>query len=220
MSVSSSNKSPVVVVKKRRLISTVTEPAQTPAQAAPAQKTVLSLKKTTGAPVSTTPPAEHDMETPKPPRTQSAIPAVKTVPGQRKEKTPAQRAAARRKKDRKIARKVEALVTAWPALFDREAPKPIKVGIGPDLNKDNTARQLGLNHSTLRKGIVSWVGLERYLQAVAAGGPRYDIHGHPCGEVTAEQQQYARKQLARRAKDREHSAGISSHDADDRQSNE
>ena len=34
-----------------------------------------------------------------------------------------------------------------------------------------------------------------YLRAVAAGGPRYDLAGQPCGEVTPEEAEAAQQHL-------------------------
>jgi ProP effector len=34
-----------------------------------------------------------------------------------------------------------------------------------------------------------------YLRAVLQGGPRYDLEGNPCGEVTPKEQDQARREL-------------------------
>jgi sRNA-binding protein len=39
-------------------------------------------------------------------------------------------------------------------------------------------------------------GLPEYLAAVIAGGPRYDLHGNPRGEITSTQIEQAKAKLA------------------------
>ncbi|ECC3466240.1 proQ/FINO family protein [Salmonella enterica subsp. enterica] len=77
----------------------------------------------------------------------------------------------------------------WPALFNLDNPKPLKVGVLNDLMQDISARNLTIGAGVLKAAIASYTRRIRYQKALAAGGARYDLNGQPCGEVTQEQQQ-------------------------------
>ncbi|EJA5987828.1 ProQ/FinO family protein [Salmonella enterica] len=79
----------------------------------------------------------------------------------------------------------------WPALFDLDNPKPLKVGVLNDLTEDITARGLSVGMGALKATLGIYTRRIRYQKALAAGGARYDLTGQPCGEVTPEQQQNA-----------------------------
>jgi sRNA-binding protein len=75
------------------------------------------------------------------------------------------------------------LAELYPACFAAEASgphRPLKIGIYADLRKRG-----------LKAAVVGVLGVytrrPAYLKALAAGGPRYDLDGNPCGEVTADQ---------------------------------
>ncbi len=91
-------------------------------------------------------------------------------------------------KNFKHMRRVLAL---WPELFDLDNPKPLKVGVLDDIQRDIAARDLTIGAGVLKAAIASYTRRIRYKKALAAGGSRYDINGQPCGEVTPEQQQTA-----------------------------
>jgi ProP effector len=75
------------------------------------------------------------------------------------------------------------LAELHPACFAAEASgpyRPLKIGIYADLRKRGLkAAEVGVLGVYTRR--------LAYLKAVAAGGPRYDLDGNPCGEVTADQ---------------------------------
>ncbi|ECI2309634.1 proQ/FINO family protein [Salmonella enterica subsp. enterica serovar Infantis] len=77
----------------------------------------------------------------------------------------------------------------WPALFNLDNPKPLKVGVLNDLMQDISARNLTIGAGVLKAAIASYTRRIRYQKALAAGGARYDLNGQPCGEVTQEQHQ-------------------------------
>lgn len=79
----------------------------------------------------------------------------------------------------------------WPALFNLDNPKPLRVGILDDLMQDINARNLTIGAGVLKAAIASYTRRIRYQKALAAGGDRYDLNGQPCGEITPEQQQEA-----------------------------
>ncbi len=95
-------------------------------------------------------------------------------------------------KNFKHMRRVLAL---WPALFDLENPKPLKVCVLDDMQRDIAARGLVIGTGVLKASIISYTRHIRYKKALAAGGTRYDLNGQPCGEVTPKQQQEATDEL-------------------------
>jgi len=109
------------------------------------------------------------------------------------------------KRQRKNRRRVNRLIELWPELFNREAPKPLKVGIFDDLMQDVAGRGLAFGPGALRATLASYVRCPRYYRALMAGGARYDLKGQPCGEVTQEEQSRAEMRLTalkKRARER------------------
>ncbi|HIB1508567.1 TPA: ProQ/FINO family protein [Salmonella enterica subsp. enterica serovar Muenchen] len=72
----------------------------------------------------------------------------------------------------------------WPELFNLDEPKPLKVGVLDDIQRDIAARDLTIGAGVLKAAIASYTRRIRYKKAIAAGGARYDLNGEPCGEVT------------------------------------
>ena len=65
--------------------------------------------------------------------------------------------------------------------------QPLKLGVHHELTGLLTAKELrALSFYTRRR---------LYLMALAAGRPRYDLGGNPCGEVTAAEQEAAKLTL-------------------------
>lgn len=93
------------------------------------------------------------------------------------------------------------VLVLWPALFNLDNPKPLKVGALNDLMQDISARNLTIGAGVLKAAIASYTRRIRYQKALAAGGARYDLNGEPCGEITPEQQQEAADAL-KKAKDK------------------
>ena len=98
-------------------------------------------------------------------------------------------------------KKVDRLINHWPELFNRDEPKPLKVGILHDLIADIQVRGIGFGTGSLKAALAGYTHSASYLKALAAGGQRYDRTGQPCGEVTPEQQSLAIASLAERSKD-------------------
>ncbi|HEJ7887083.1 TPA: ProQ/FinO family protein [Serratia liquefaciens] len=92
-------------------------------------------------------------------------------------------------------KKIKKLMTHWPALFSLDVARPLSVGIQAALIADAKARGLAITESQITYCLSTYAKRPAYLKALSAGGPRYDLHGQPCGEVTAEQQQKALIQL-------------------------
>ncbi|EEE1292851.1 proQ/FINO family protein [Salmonella enterica subsp. diarizonae] len=85
----------------------------------------------------------------------------------------------------------------WPELFNLDSPKPLKVGVLDDIQRDIAARSLTIGAGVLKAAIASYTRRIRYKKAIAAGGSRYDLSGQPCGEITPEQQQTAADDINR-----------------------
>ncbi|EIM7320212.1 ProQ/FinO family protein [Escherichia coli] len=99
------------------------------------------------------------------------------------------------KRQRKNRKRINRLVELWPELFNREKPKPLKVGIPDDLIQDIAIRKLAFGAGTLRAAVASYMQSPRYYRALMAGGARYDLKGQPCGEVTPHEQKEAETRL-------------------------
>ncbi|ECI3890514.1 proQ/FINO family protein [Salmonella enterica subsp. enterica] len=91
----------------------------------------------------------------------------------------------------KNLKNVRRVLAFWPELFDLDNPKPLKVGVLDDIQRDIAARSLTIGAGVLKAAIASYTRRIRYKKALVAGGARYDLNGQPCGEVTPEQQQEA-----------------------------
>ncbi|EQB8241472.1 ProQ/FINO family protein [Escherichia coli] len=99
------------------------------------------------------------------------------------------------KRQRKNRKRINRLVELWPELFNREKPKPLKVGITDDLIQNIAIRELAFSAGALRAAVASYVQSPRYYRALMAGGARYDLKGQPCGEVTPQEQKEAETRL-------------------------
>ncbi|HFW4799630.1 TPA: ProQ/FINO family protein [Salmonella enterica subsp. diarizonae serovar 60-67:z35:-] len=120
---------------------------------------------------------------------------AKQNPGQAQERVRPEGMSRRQWKNFKHMRRVLAF---WPELFNLDEPKPLKVGVLDDIQRDIAARGLVIGAGALKAAVASYVRRIRYQKAIAAGGARYDINGQPCGEVTPEQQQEAADELKNR----------------------
>jgi sRNA-binding protein len=84
----------------------------------------------------------------------------------------------------------------WPRVFpvDFQQVRPLALGIKRDI-----AAHLP-QHSLLRIsgaiGVFQRLMGPAYYRAILRGGPRYDLEGKPRGEVTPEEQEQAKRDLA------------------------
>jgi len=87
------------------------------------------------------------------------------------------------------------LMEQWPTVFPARPDdvRPLAVGIHEQLEKKYPDR----SPEQVRRAIAQWryPRLGAYLRVVARGGPRYDLDGNPCGEVSASEQENARERL-------------------------
>jgi len=89
---------------------------------------------------------------------------------------------------------IDRLQTAFPACFNRAEPKPLKMGLGAELlaRAGLHPTLADLSRTQLRRALRVYTTAPAYQKALARGGPRYDLAGQPAGEVTPEQQAFAR----------------------------
>lgn len=99
-----------------------------------------------------------------------------------------------RKKRKNRRRWLERLIEMWPQAFDLKNPRPLAVGIIDAIAAKLTTAGAG-GHGAVRFAMKSYTSNIRYIRALAAGGPRYNLHGEPEGEVTTEQRQRAAEAL-------------------------
>ena len=89
---------------------------------------------------------------------------------------------------------IDRLCEAFPACFNRLAPKPLQIGIGEKVlalaGIHPTFAEL--TRTQLRRAIKFYTRRFVYRKALATGGPRYDLDGQPAGEVTLDQQVFAK----------------------------
>lgn len=87
------------------------------------------------------------------------------------------------------------LMERWPAAFpqDPAAVKPLTIGI----HREVAQRLPAYSPGWIRKALTLWLHprKEAHLQALAAGGSRYDLEGNPRGAVSPEHREWAVKEL-------------------------
>ena len=94
---------------------------------------------------------------------------------------------------------IDRLVETFPACFSRSAPKPLKIGLGEELMALAGVHPAlaDLTRTRIRRALKAYTGAPAYRQALARGGPRYDLAGRPVGDVTPDQQADARRPRVR-----------------------
>jgi len=89
---------------------------------------------------------------------------------------------------------LDQLCQAFPACFSRSAPQPLKIGLGEELLALAGVHPAlaDLSRTQIRRALKVYTGAPAYRKALAQGGPRYGLDGQPTGEVTPEQQAFAK----------------------------
>ena len=89
---------------------------------------------------------------------------------------------------------IDQLCEAFPACFNRLAPKPLKIGIGEEVFALAGVHPLlaEVTRTQLRRALKFYTRRFAYSKALTAGGPRYGLDGQPTGEVTPDQQDFAK----------------------------
>jgi sRNA-binding protein len=89
---------------------------------------------------------------------------------------------------------IDRLIETFPACFSRSAPKPLKIGLGEEVMALAGVHPAlaDLSRTPIRRALKVYTGAAAYRKALAKGGPRYGLDGQVTGEVTPEQQTFAR----------------------------
>jgi ProP effector len=84
----------------------------------------------------------------------------------------------------------------WLLAFPRDfrQVRPLALGINKDIAAQLPEQPLGRISNTI--GIFQYLLGPAYFRTVLKGGPRYDLDGNPSGEVTADEQERAKQDLA------------------------
>ncbi len=84
------------------------------------------------------------------------------------------------------APKILVLAETYPACFDGEDPRPLKLGIHHDL------MAAGFEKAAVKRALARYCNRPRYRKALRAGAIRIDLQGQPAGVVTAAEAETAR----------------------------
>lgn len=99
------------------------------------------------------------------------------------------------RKNKKCRRRwLERLAELWPDAFSLSSPRPLTAGIIEEISAELNAAGAG-GHGAVRYVVKSYQGNIRYIRALVAGGPRYNLKGQPCVLVSEEEQQNAAQWL-------------------------
>ena len=85
---------------------------------------------------------------------------------------------------------VQLLMDAYPNVFSRDNPKPLKIGIQEDLVADDK-----VSRTKIKRALASYVRSPQYLRSFAEDADRIGLDGEPAGKVTAEEADHARAKL-------------------------
>ncbi len=93
------------------------------------------------------------------------------------------------------AKKVlQQLKASYPLVFNAKKPLPLALGVAKEIAK-NCPELAG---PILRLALAIWTKKEIYLQAVSAGGNRYDLNGSVSGAVQESEKEYSQLMLDRK----------------------
>jgi hypothetical protein len=88
-----------------------------------------------------------------------------------------------------------ALAALYPACFDWERPRPLKLGIHKDLLAVGFG-EAKVEPAQIKRALGRYCHRPRYWKALRAGADRIDLQGQPVGVVTAEEAAAARADFA------------------------
>lgn len=85
---------------------------------------------------------------------------------------------------------VQLLMDAYPEVFSRQNPRPLKIGIQEDLVADDK-----VSRTKIKRALASYVRSPQYLRSFQDDAPRIGLDGQPSGAVTAEEAEHAKNKL-------------------------
>ncbi len=151
------------------------------------------------------PPARPDHQGNRPAR---AAKHGKPAPAPREAAPPAEtpeaieqrrKAAERAEQQRALANEgITVLSERYPALFNRNQPVPLAIGIHKPLVEAAREGQLPVSVAAIRAAMGRWTGSWPYLAIMTEGAVRIDLDGNPAGTVDAEQAEAAKQTLTQR----------------------
>lgn len=108
--------------------------------------------------------------------------------------------AGKKKRMEQNRKRIERLAEHWPRFAYKKgaAPLPMSLGMYEDVAADAQQRGIAISESQIRQGLMLFSKRPAYLKAIAKGGDRFDLNGKTKGEVTAQEQEMARAEIARR----------------------
>lgn len=86
----------------------------------------------------------------------------------------------------------------YPNTFNREAVKPLKIGIQEDLLTDEK-----LAKGKIKRALASYVRAAAYYKSLVEGADRVDLAGEPSGKVTAAEAEHAKAMLKQQREKRQ-----------------
>ena len=92
---------------------------------------------------------------------------------------------------------IELLCDRFPQTFNRNGPRPLKVGVYADVL---AALGGAAQPRHLKSALGAYTSNARYLRVLSAGACRVDLDGKPAGTVTPEDEAVARRRLAESVK--------------------
>src|SRR6516165_10036390 len=92
----------------------------------------------------------------------------------------------------RIAAVIKSLCDRFPQTFDRNGPRPLKVGVYADVL---AALGDAVQPRDLQPALRAYTSNARYLRALSAGACRVGLDGKPAGTVTPEVEAVAKRRL-------------------------
>lgn len=89
---------------------------------------------------------------------------------------------------------IRILQSQFPAAFplDGRPPKPLAIGVFGTIRE---ATRDDISNTRLKRALAWWCGRLAYVEAVAAGGQRYNLDGHPAGDISDADRQSAAERV-------------------------
>lgn len=78
----------------------------------------------------------------------------------------------------------------YPNVFNRNAVKPLKIGIQEELLADEK-----LSKGKIKRALASYVRAPQYYKSLQPGADRIDLSGEAAGKVTEQEAEHAKKML-------------------------
>lgn len=124
------------------------------------------------------------------------------------------------KAPRKTIKEIEAILCEFaPAVFNKEKPVPLRIGISKVLNKASEDGLLSLDRTEIKRVLSVFCSRSRYYRVMLEGAKRYDLDGSENGVVLQEQADGALIKLVEKEQERKalakksHAAGVNAAEA-------